>query len=75
LPHSLFLSFAEQQRHTKNRNNVHPPSAPHAFTLLLGEQFWLIYIDCYGPFSSLGAPEKKKKIQAFSFIKLAPASL
>lgn len=54
---SLFCKAT--QAHTAHRNNLYLHSAPHSITLLLGEQFWLIYIDCYGPFSIPGAPEQR----------------
>lgn len=58
---------------TTHWDNRCPPSAPHSIIRLLGEQFWLIYIDCCGLFNIPSRPEQK--IRAFSFIKPAPARL
>ena len=72
------LPFLLQSKKGAHTETISIPLLLHTLSLCcLGSRFWLIYIDCYGPFSIPGAPEqkKKKKIQAFSFIKLAPARL
>lgn len=53
---------------THHQNNLEPRSAPHSITQLLGEQSWLIYIDCYGPFSISGTPEQKEKEKSPSLL-------
>lgn len=57
---SSFLLLINTGTHNTQKQSL-SPFAPHSITLLLGEQFWLIYIDCYGPFPIPAAPEQKKK--------------
>lgn len=88
-PSSLLLVNNGEHNSASQSHPSTRPFARHSITPQQREQFWLIYIDCWGPFPIHCAPDEKReeergegpkkggvgirKSQPDSFIKAAPA--
>lgn len=69
-PLSFLYKATQAHTHTRTEHGEKnlPPPALHPITLLLWERFWLICIDCYGPFSIPGALEQETPPKKLSLL-------